>query len=306
METQNERIGSANHPWMSEEAQLQLRLHQQIQEALTPLPREVWQALDRADRVLAIGSGAWMVDQAKQCPTKRFFGIESTTCKVDIARLYARQKKVENTTFQQQELHALASVFSQTEIFSFIHTAFIAESLLQVSYPALVQSLYQLCRPGDQPTWTECEFPTTSSANFAALIALICKGLDATGHRYEPPSASKLQLLALEWTVKYEQRRHLGITTYLGSWLRRAGFGAVQLVPHSIDVSLYAPAHTVFVEQVETALKRVRSFLLEHGLLGMSEFDTLVAGVLHDVKHDDFCGQICGLTAYGYKPRSGR
>src|SRR5438128_9626496 len=110
--------------------------------------------------------------------------------------------------------------------------------MLTLDYAALAQSLYPFCHPGGMLCWTEGELPTTTSPACESLMEKTCQALQAAGHTFIPPSIRDIAALFEQrrreagHEVRLYERRHLGITPMLGSWLRHAGYQHISSTPH--------------------------------------------------------------------------
>lgn len=154
-----------------------------------------------------------------------------------------------------------------------------------------------MCRPGGVVCWTEAELPRTTSAAFERLTALVCEALQRAGQSFVPERMWQWPELVAARSGKpgvdrsSYQRRQLGITPMLGRWLREVGCGALPQKPlygtwasdqrgihqmaYAIDVSAGQPAYEGFLGQMRRFARRVKPFLLRHGVIEEREYAAL-------------------------------
>jgi ubiquinone/menaquinone biosynthesis C-methylase UbiE len=283
-----------------------LRLHQEVSAQLGQLPDALRMALIQAKYVLDIGCGAgmWLTDMAKQHPYSDYFGVDCDASLVALAYQHAGQQRVRNVVFLVDDMNHLDPIVFHEGVFGYINLAFVAQAMLNTDYAALAKTLYRLCCPGGAIVWTECDLPITTSKAFARISKLLYRALDAVGHRYGPPSP--LQEIMEEQRKKQglpePERGHLAITPMLHYWLACAGCVEVREEVRSVDVSSYARAHSVFVEQMPFFLHKIRPFLTVGQTIDERAFDRLADAAMREINAEDFCGRIYALTAWGRRP----
>ncbi len=211
-------------------------------------------------------------------------------------------------SFLVHDLATLDQLPFPHETFDVITIAFIAPYLLTLDYAALAWSLYSFCRPGETLCWTEGELPTTTSPACESLMEKTCQALQAAGHTFITPSmwdiAALFEQLRREagQVVHPYERRTLGITPMLGSWLRHAGFLHISSTPYAIEVSAGTPAHEIFLQQVLVSAQRIKPFLLATGVISASAFDDLVEQMQRELRGENFSGLGFLLCVCGQKP----
>lgn len=207
----------------------------------------------------------------------------------------AQQQGLSNASFLLQDFQTLQTapgLFAPGSL-DLIHLAFLAPALLTTNYPALLAILFPLARPGGVLLWTEMELPLTTSPACERLSSLICQALDAAGQSFVPPLFRELAQLWQERSGHPPaERRHVGLTMMMGSWLRECGFQQVECLAHAVDISTGTRAHPAFVRQI-------RPWLLAQEILDEKVYDDLSSQVLTEVQQSDFCGLCYLLTVRG-------
>jgi ubiquinone/menaquinone biosynthesis C-methylase UbiE len=167
------------------------RLHDALMVELGPLPEPLRIALAKARRVLEVGcgDGCWTIEQADLHRSKEFFGVDHDRRAVHRAANAAIAAGRRNVLFWQQSAYQeLDPAICESASFGFVRASFLAQTMLFTDFPRLAKELYRVTVPRGLVTWTECEFPITSSPALQCLFALVCRALDAVGHRYAPPT----------------------------------------------------------------------------------------------------------------------
>jgi len=254
------------------------------------------------------GTGEWVLAVAQAYPSIQVVGLDKSDHLLATAQQRADTEGLTNASFSVQDVRTLDPHRFPVQSFDLINLAFLAPALLVIDYQALVQKLIVLCRPGGMVRWTEMEFPLTSSPALARLINLTCQAVQAAGHTFVSPWM--LELAEIFADLRQEkgmptpavERRHLGITPMMGSWLRRAGYQHVQHFPTAIEVSFGMEAHPSFVRQVAVFAQQIKPFLLAQGVLTKDAYEPFLAQI-HDELHDaDFCGLCLLLTVCAQIP----
>ncbi len=257
---------------------------------------------------VACGRGDRLLSVAQAYPHLQCIGIDPDEDAIDAALEQAHTAGVKNVSFLVHDLATLDQLPFPHETFDVITIAFIAPYLLTLDYAALAWSLYSFCRPGETLCWTEGELPTTTSPACESLMEKTCQALQAAGHTFITPSmwdiAALFEQLRREagQVVHPYERRTLGITPMLGSWLRHAGFLHISSTPYAIEVSAGTPAHEIFLQQVLVSAQRIKPFLLATGVISASAFDDLVEQMQRELRGENFSGLGFLLCVCGQKP----
>jgi ubiquinone/menaquinone biosynthesis C-methylase UbiE len=291
------------------EVERQLFLFHQVNQALGgPLPAGV---VDFASvsTVLDVfcGTGGWVFDLACAYPHLRITGLDLKADALASARRLAQEGGFTNVDFHVQEICCPPATEEDLPgaPFDLIHTAFLAPYLLRIDYPALLQTLWGLCRSGGLVCWTEMEFPLTNSPALERLMSLTCEALTSAGQNFPSNSISAQFSPARHRrgaATLLHRRRYLGIIHLLGSWFQQAGYQRVQQVPTAIDVSFGTEAHPCFTRQVEAFLLHIRPWLLTQKVITPEAFAQIARQVEAEVRQESFCGLCWLLSVLGQKP----
>ena len=289
---------------------------------LLPAPLLEECGLSGARSVLEIGCGGgeWLRALARRSPDLRCIGIEQDESLVKAANALAYRDGLPHAAFLAVDLGDLTPALFPDTRFDLVHLSFLGRSILTVDYPRLAQTCAALCRPGGMVCWMEAELPVTTSAAFERLTALICEALQRAGQSFIPESM-------WEWAEVFAsrsgqagvdrssyQRRHLGITSMLGRWLRDAGCGAlreqsvfslwgsnervIHQTAYTIDVSAGQSAYERFLGEVRRFAQQVRLFLLQHRVIEEREYIALCDRLQEELASSEFCGQCFLLRAW--------
>ncbi len=259
---------------------------------------------------VACGAGGWVLDIARTYPHLQVTGIDTCKLYLEYAQHLANESGLANAHLLARDMRLLdrdTNTFSADSI-DLINVAFIASLLLSMDYAALMRSLFRLCRPGGLLRWTEMEFPITNSPAFEQLTALICRALRVTGQTFIPPSLQIYDEIFTAWRREEgrnnqpAERRHVGITPMMGSWLHCAGCHAVQSFPTAIEVSTGTAAHPYFVRQVEVFGQHIAPFLCIQEVIPADDLTALLNEVQDEIQQADFCGLCFILTVCATKP----
>jgi hypothetical protein len=188
--------------------------------------------------------------------------------------------------------------------FGFIHVAQIAQALLHTDYGRLARVLYQLLQPGGILTWTEAEFPVTTSKALDTIISLLCQALDEAGQRFTPTTRFE-EIMAEQREqsgIPEPHRRNLTITAWMPYWLSEAGFAELDEIGHLFSLQAGTELHAAFVEQVEYGLTKIRPFLLHQRVLDGWRLDALFARARKEMRRSDFSGLLSAVTLCARKP----
>ena len=291
----------------AEELHRQWQLSQVFSEGLGNAVETAQVELSDLQTVLdvACGVGSWSLELAQAAPSVQVIGIDHRPACVAFAQQMAQQHSLSNARFLVQNPSALettAAPFAPGSV-DLVHLAFQAPALLTITYPALLRTLFGLTRAGGTLLWTEMELPITTSPACERFTSLICQALQAAGQSFVPPIFQELaQLFEQLYEHSPAERRHLGITMMMSSWLRECGYQQVECLAHAIEVSADTGAHPAFMRQIEVGLRQIRPFLLAQGVLDEETYARLSSQLLAEVQQPDFCGLCYLLTVRGQTP----
>jgi ubiquinone/menaquinone biosynthesis C-methylase UbiE len=255
------------------------------------------------------GTGDWVRAVAQASPSIQISGLDKRDHLLAPAQHRADAEGSTNALFSVQDVRTLDPHRFPEQSFDLISMAFLAPAMLTLDYQALVCMLLPLGRPDGMVRWTEMEFPVTSSPVLARLTNLTCRALQQTGHSFVPPVFQELDALFAQWNQERRlparpiERRHLGITPMMGSWLRKAGYRHIRHFPTAIEVSYGTDAHGCFVHTVECFAQQIKPFLLAQGVIATDNYEPLVAQVHDDLHQESFCGLCMLLTVCARIPQ---
>lgn len=297
--------------WSEQELARQRVLSQQMCEQLggVLLEEELPVELASVERVLdiACGAGGWAMTLAEAFPHMQVCGVDSNRSCVESAQRLALARGLSNLTFQTGDMHTLAGERFAHSGFDLVNVAFIADALLSTDYVALMSHIKRLCRPGGIVRWMETELPITNSPAFERLMTLTCRALQEAGHSFISTTMWEINALFDAWRVgqggqplAYE-RRYLGITMMMGSWLRQAGWQNIGQAVHAVEVSAHLLMWEAFVQQALVFVRRITPFLLQQQVVSAAEPGELTRQLQDELRNPQFCGICYMLTVYGQR-----
>lgn len=230
---------------------------------------------------LACGPGAWVQAMAEQYPTMHVVGIDSSKYFIQRARtLFAHTQQ--NMCYIEHDLFTLDAF--APELFDLIHVSFLAGKISFQQFPALIQSVVRLCKPGGMIIWTEAELPITTSGACDEIESMLLSALLTTGRAFSPGFSLRL-----------------GINSWMNSWLYDAGCRLTQNKDYHIDVSYGTEAHAPFIRQAWVFGHQIRRFLLDTHTTDATHFEETFTQAQQDMHAKTFHG-ICPLhTLIGTK-----
>jgi ubiquinone/menaquinone biosynthesis C-methylase UbiE len=246
--------------------------------------------LSHVTRVLdvACGVGRWVIDLARMYPAMQVIGIDKSEYFIAQARKMAGLEKVSNAAFIEQDLHHLEGPDFAPASFDLIHLSFLTGEITPQEGPSLFQASVHLCRPGGVLIYTEAELPVTNSFACEQLSILVVRALQEAGRAFSPAPGSSL-----------------GITAYMGSWMRNAGCRITENITYALDISAGTPFHSTFSQQAWVFGHQVRSFLLATGVTTAKEFEGILRQVRREMQAETFCGLCFVRTVVGTKLQEG-
>jgi SAM-dependent methyltransferase len=261
------------------EAARLLLLHRQLSElmggVLPYAPDLPWRG-----RVLDVGCGVggWVYEMAWRYPSLLITGVDPNTYFVEKAQ--ALVSGLDNVKVFAQNIHHLDEEVFPAGSFDLVHLRFLAREFTPPEFPALIQSLLRICRPGGSLVWTEAELPITTSLACQRLCTWVQNGLQAAGRAFCPGNA-------------------LGVTAHTGCWLRDAGCRIKQDTAHALDISAGSKGHEAFLRQLLVFAQQVRPFLLEVGVATEAELEEVFLTMQQETQEERFCGILFLRTLVG-------
>jgi ubiquinone/menaquinone biosynthesis C-methylase UbiE len=244
---------------------------------------------DDVDSVLdvACGPGWWVLAMAQEHRHVDFVGIDRSTSFIQFARTMAHAREMENALFLVQDIYSPDEALLPSGEFDFINMAFIADHTSLAAFPALLQQVRRLCRPGGLMRWVEMDTPGTNSEAYGRLTTLARQALQKAGLGF-PAGAYAA-----------------GTAQVMEQWLRAADFEEVHSAEYEfvIAVDKDARAHHRFFRQATVACLQMRAFLLAMEVTTVHEFEQLYRQVHVDMLSKAFRGTCRLRMLYGRRAR---
>lgn len=136
---------------------------------------DVWHILD-----IACGTGQWVRDVARTYPDIEVVGLDTNTGSIEYAQMLADTGHIENAMFLPGNMFAMTEILDNS--FDVVHARFLALSVQTHLWPAVLQELLRVCRPGGQLIWMEATFPTTNSPSYLQWCALMQSAIIQSGY----------------------------------------------------------------------------------------------------------------------------
>ena len=248
-----------------------------------------WISLAQLTNVLDVGCGLqnWgrdlyhvMIEQAGEALVTdvRILGIEQDEVLVRLANSQTRSSRG-NVIAQQADVYQLPA--SLTGRFDLVHVRFLSPWVTPADWPALLEAMSRVCKPGGWVLWTEPTLPTMREQTPAWnqwLIWLEQVLVFSGGGIIPGEQMERVLAQAGPWRRVEQQTRHLPLSTYsrlhcmltndevqrLGEWLHL-------LLPCLHAANVATPAMlTTGVEQVvqELRMRQVDSLWAWHTISG--------------------------------------
>lgn len=235
-----------------------------------------WLDLSKTHTVLdlACGPGGWAQAMVEQHPDMHVVGIDGSSYFIQQAKTLFAGKQP-NVCYIEHDLFALDTL--KPELFDLIHLSFLAGKVTFQQFPALLQSVARLCKPGGSIVWTEAELPITTSSACDNIESMLLSALLTTGRAFSPGFSLRL-----------------GINSWMNYWLYEAGCRLMQDKDYHIDVSYGTEAHATFTRQAWVFGHQVRRFLLDSNTVTATYFEQTFTQALQEMQAKGFHG-ICPL-----------
>jgi len=236
---------------------------------------------------VACGPGWWVLAMAQEYRDVDFVGIDRSTSFIQFARTMAQARKMENALLLVQDIYAPDEALVPSGGFDFINMAFCADHTSLAAFPALLQQVRRLCRPGGLMCWVEMDTPGTNSEAYGRLTMLARQALQKAGLGF-PVSAYAT-----------------GIAQVMEQWLRQADFEEVQSAAYEFVIAADkdARAHHRFFRQAFVACLQMRAFLLAMEVTTIQEFEQLYRQMHVDMLSKAFRGTCVVKMVYGRRAR---
>ena len=228
---------------------------------------------------VACGPGGWTLSLAANYPQIEVTGIDISVRMIKYAQTHAQVRRLPNAHFQVMNILEPLAFASQS--FDLVNARLLSAVMTPATWPALLQEMARVCRPGGSIRLTETEAPVTTSPAFEKLNSI---GLH-TAHQGKRCFAP--------------DERSIGITAVLGKLLHEAGCQNIQKKAHVFDFSAEAEERDGWIQNWLSAYQLAQPFFQKMGLLTGDEFQVLCQQMVAEMLADDFGGVLYGLTAWG-------
>lgn len=219
----------------------------------------VWHMLD-----VACSTGQWVRDVARTYPDIEVVGLDTNIEAIDFAQMLAHTGRIENAVFIPGNMFAMKEI--QDNSFDVVHARFLALTMQTHLWPAVLQELLRVCRPGGKIIWSETTFPTTNSSACRQWCELMQSAITQSG--YTP-----------------------NVTPYMERLLSDIYCCHIRRSETCIDIS----AGTAFNERIyrdaAALLSLLQPFLSHKNVASTEKIDNLCHEAIIDLYGESFCGQ---------------
>ncbi len=231
---------------------------------------------------VACGPGGWVLSIARDYPDIHVTGVDISERMIRYAATFARAERLTNAHFRRMNI--LEPLDFASESFDLVNARLLEAVMTPATWPALLQEMMRVCRPGGTIRLTEVEGPITTSAAFETL------------------SQVGLHTSYLQKRLFGPNERNIGITAVLGRMLRQAGCRNIQKKSHVFDMSAEAEDREGWFQNWTGVYSLARPFFLKMGQITEEEFERLHQQMISEMLADDFGGVFYGLTVWGERP----
>jgi ubiquinone/menaquinone biosynthesis C-methylase UbiE len=242
------------------------------------LPDSITHILD-----IGCGSGGWVLDVAYQYPRCEVVGLDVSTTLLNYARAQAKTQNRTNAIFVHGNV--LNPLEFADQEFDLVNIRFAVAFLLREAWPYVLRELFRILRPGGVIHITEID---TISINHSPALEQLNSYLYLTLHKLGYGFSS--------------DGKTLGITPALKGLLTDAGFGDIQLFPHTIDFSFHTELHYNQYENYIASSTIMLPLVIQHGIASEQAYTEVVNHMQFEMLQEDFQGTWLIQTAHGIKP----
>lgn len=257
---------------------LELKLFRTLQEYLAAAGQILPAGFDLSDvqRMLdvACGSGKWVLDVAQKYPNSYVIGIDNNKLAIDFANILTNTYRIENAAFLMGDMHNMEKM--RDEGFDVVHAPFLAPAVQTQFWPAVLQELLRVCRPGGKIIWTEATFPTTNSRACSHWCELMTRAITQSG--YTP-----------------------NVTGYMERLLSDVHCSNLQRIETCIDISAGTALNTRIYQDIAELLYLIMPFLSDKKVAREQQKDDICREAVIDLYDEIFRGQWTLVTVTGEK-----
>jgi SAM-dependent methyltransferase len=182
-------------------------------------------------------------------------------------------------------MNALETLDFPDNSFDFVNARFISGFMPPAVWPQFMQECLRIIRPGRVIRLTEPEYPLSNSLGCEKLGGWLTKAMQLAGLSFSPDG------------------RHVGITPFLGRFLRDTGYQDIQKAAYVLDSSIGTEDHLSQYQNIRVFLKLLQPFLIKMGVTTQEEVDRLYEQALTEMASADYCSLWYFLSTWGVKPQ---
>jgi ubiquinone/menaquinone biosynthesis C-methylase UbiE len=231
---------------------------------------------------IASGPGDWVLDMAATHPEIQVTGIDISPLLTEYAMARVLEQGLLNAHFCQMD--AMQPLAFTDHSFDLVHARFLHTFMLSSSWPQLMRECVRVTRPGGIICLTEMELTLSNSKTLERFTHLIAQAFQRAGHSFSPDG------------------RHIGITPWLGRFLRDADCRNIRRVASVLDYSAGEAAYSQGYQYVMAGCKLIQPFLLEMEVVGEQELERMYHLLQEEMLSPEFCGLYVFVTAWGELP----
>lgn len=226
---------------------------------------DVWQILD-----VACGTGQWVRDVANKFPDIEVVGLDSNAEAINFAHILTNTGRIGNAAFMLGDMHQMVEIPDSS--FDVVHARFLAPVVQTRLWPAILQELLRVCRPGGKIVWTEATFPATNSPACFQWCELMQQAITQSG--YTP-----------------------NVTRHMERLLGDVNCCHVQRIEICIDISAGTVFNTRIYHDAAELLSLIQPFLSRKNVASTEKIDRICGEAIIDLYDDSFRGQWVLVTA---------
>jgi ubiquinone/menaquinone biosynthesis C-methylase UbiE len=231
---------------------------------------------------IASGPGDWVLDMASCYPDIQVTGIDISPMLTEYATVRALEQGLTNAHFCQMD--AMQPLAFTDHSFDLVHARHLYTFMLADTWPHLMRECVRVARPGGIICLTEAELTLSNSATLERFTHLIAQALQRADMSFSPGG------------------HHIGITPWLGRFLRDAGCCNIRRVASVLDYSSGEDFYSQGYQYVVAGCKLIQPFLLEMEVAEEQELDRMYHLLQEEMLSPEFCGLYVFITAWGEIP----
>jgi ubiquinone/menaquinone biosynthesis C-methylase UbiE len=209
-------------------------------------------------------------------------GIDISPLLTEYATARALEPGLTNAHFRQMD--AMQPLAFTDHSFDLVHARHLYTFMLSSAWPQLMRECVRVTRPGGIICLTEAELTLSNSRALERFTHLISLALQRADMSFSPDG------------------RHIGITPWLGRFLRDAGCSNIRRVASVLDYSSGEESYSQGYQYVAAGCKLIQPFLLAMEVAEEQELDRLYHLLQEEMLSPEFCGLYVFVTVWGEIP----